>query len=288
MAEVIRGVAPDVVLLLGLDVDYGGHAVRALADLIGPGLYPHHYAPPGNRGLWRDDDGDGDNRLGEPEDAEGYGLFPGNGGAAILSRYPVAEVENLSSALWSAMPDSLHGDDIRGGQRLSTTMHWDVSVALPGGDALSLWAWHATAPVFDGPADENGRRNHDEAAVWVRRLERRPEAEPVVLGVSNLDPADGDGRAEAMAALLSHPRLQDPRPESMGGRAVADAGHLGDPSLDTATFPTGPGNLRVDYILPSRAWRVVDSGVVWPTGGALAETVVAASRHRLVWVDVDR
>ena len=42
---------------------------------------------------------------------------------------------------------------------------------------------------------------------------------------------------------------------------------------------TGP--MRVDYILPSRDWQVLDAGLIWPEGED-------ASRHALVWVDLTR
>jgi hypothetical protein len=114
------------------------------------------------------------------------------------------------------------------------------------------------------------------------------------MGNSNLDPADGDGFSTAMAAVLTDARLQDPRPQSAGGLAAADAGHAGDPALDTADWPDGtPGNLRVSYVLPSADWRVLSSGVIWPApdmeqDAELAADVGLAGPHRLVWVDVER
>ena len=70
----------------------------------------------------------------------------------------------------------------------------------------------------------------------------------------------------------------------------ANAGQRGDPALDTADWPEadGPGNLRVDLVLPSRDLTVRASGVLWPAPGQpLAETAATASPHRLVWVDLD-
>jgi hypothetical protein len=115
------------------------------------------------------------------------------------------------------------------------------------------------------------------------------------MGNLNIDPADGAGLRDALHALLAHPALQDPRPASAGGAAAAtaqggaNAGHAGDPAMDTADFrdDPGPGNLRVDYILPSADLRVTASGVLWPPpDDPFAETVAAAARHRLVWVDI--
>ena len=33
--------------------------------------------------------------------------------------------------------------------------------------------------------------------------------------------------------------------------------------------------------------KVLDAGVFWPEGGPLAKAALAASAHRLVWVDLD-
>ena len=130
-----------------------------------------------------------------------------------------------------------------------------------------------------------------------------PDAAVVVLGDLNLDPEDGDGRREAIRRLLGHPRLQDPRPVSDGGRAAAvsqggaNAAQAGDPALDTADWQDegggAPGNMRVDFALPSRGLEVAGAGVFWPApDDALARLIAergderASSDHRLVWVDV--
>ncbi|MEZ5459532.1 MAG: hypothetical protein R3E65_09560 [Steroidobacteraceae bacterium] len=70
----------------------------------------------------------------------------------------------------------------------------------------------------------------------------------------------------------------------------ANRGQAGPPGEDTADFgDTGasPGNLRVDYVLPSRDLVVCASGVYWPAEpDAAAAAALAATDHRLVWVDV--
>ena len=104
----------------------------------------------------------------------------------------------------------------------------------------------------------------------------------------------------AVTALVTHRRLQDPRPASDGGRAAADAqgganaGHRGDPALDTADWrdQNGPGNLRVDYVLPDRRLKLLDAGVFWPLPEApefalIGEGRPVSSDHRLVWIDVE-
>ena len=67
--------------------------------------------------------------------------------------------------------------------------------------------------------------------------------------------------------------------------------HEGDPAFDTADFAEPPGNLRVDYVLPSKGLRILDGGVFWPTTDDPLFSLVGtfpfpSSDHRLVWVDV--
>ncbi|MEL6642018.1 MAG: endonuclease/exonuclease/phosphatase family protein, partial [Pseudomonadota bacterium] len=107
-------------------------------------------------------------------------------------------------------------------------------------------------------------------------------------------PMDGEGRTEVLEALLAHPSLQDPKPRSDGGLAASNPDHIGDPGLDTADWAeTGPGNLRVSYVLPATTWEVVDAGVFWPAAhdpqaALLGGDGRAAGPHRLVWVDIRR
>ncbi|MFN6952647.1 MAG: endonuclease/exonuclease/phosphatase family protein [Albidovulum sp.] len=306
-AQVIAGAAPDVIVLTGFDYDLDGIALQAFAERVraSGADYPHRLALRPNTGLATGRDLDGDGAKGGPGDAQGFGRFSGEGGMAVLSRFPIGPVSDYSSFLWRDLPRNLMAgaglpEDAAAVQRLSSAGHWAVPVTLPGGQVLTLLAWKATPPVFDGPEDRNGRRNHDEAAFWLRLLDGElpfpaPSGPFVLLGDANLDPVDGDGRADALTALLSDPRLQDPRPTSPGGVAAASAqaganvSQAGDPALDTADWPDagGPGNLRVDYVLPSSDLFIKEAAVWWPAPDAPgAATAAAASRHRLVYVNI--
>ncbi len=294
---VITSARPDVILLTDIDYDHGLIALNLLADQLATAgaPYPYRFALAPNTGLPTGLDLDGNGRLSEARDAMGYGRFAGDGGMAILSRYPIDDtaVQDMAGLLWRDLPGAILPPDLKPDtariQRLSTTGHWSVPLILPGGN-LTLMAWHASPPVFDGPEDRNGRRNHDEAALWRHYLDGAlpftpPDGPFVLLGDANLDPKDGDGRNAALISLLTHPRLQDPTQRS--ATTHTDPGHKGDPATDTAHFPDGPGALRVDYVLPSRDLTVTASGVIWPADGdPLLPTVTAASRHRLVWVDI--
>jgi hypothetical protein len=146
---------------------------------------------------------------------------------------------------------------------------------------LSLLAYAATPPVFDGPEDRNGRRNADETALWLRLLEgglgEPPVAPFVVIGKSNLDPVDGEGLNGPINDLLR--RLGDPMPRG----AAPDDGGKGDPGLDTVLLKSGQG-LRVDVILPSPDLTFLDGGVLWPVPGS---DVAKASSHGPVWLRLD-
>lgn len=305
-AQVIAAAAPDVILLTGFDYDLGGVALEAFAARVraAGADYPHRLALRPNTGMATGLDLDGDGESGGPGDAQGFGRFAGEGGMAVLSRFKLGPATDYSAFPWRALPGNLMGGaglspEAAAVQRLSSTGHWAVPVTLPDGTVLTLLAWMATPPVFDGAEDRNGRRNHDEAAFWLRLLDGAlpfavPSAPFVLLGDANLDPVDGDGRAEALASLLSDSRLQDPRPASPGAVAAAsaqggaNATQAGDPALDTADWPDdgGPGNLRVDYVLPSSGLVARNAAVWWPVPGAAADLAAAASRHRLVYVDI--
>lgn len=283
-AQVIAGIAPDAILLTGLDWDLDNRALTAFADLLAAQGHPmpHRHATQPNRGLPTGLDLDGDGRAGRPRDAQGYGAFTGQSGLAILSRLPIAGVTDHSATLWrdvpgNRMPDSPHADI----QRLSSTAHWDVALTTPAGP-LHLLALAATPPAFE---DRNPARNHDEVTFWLSHL---PDAPFAILGNLNVDPRDGDGDPATLAALADVTQDPQPRGAWQPPQTGPNAAHRGDPALDTAEYDRAPGNLRLDYVLPATGLRVLDAGVLWPApDDPLAEPVALASHRKLVWVDLD-
>lgn len=300
----IAAVAPDVLVLTAFDYDAEGRALAALADaLAAQGLdLPHRFAALPNSGMESGLDLDGNGTAGEARDAQGYGRFAGQGGLALLSRWPVraGEVQDFSALLWRDLPGAtvpvsdgapFPSDAAQAVQRLSSTAHWIVPVDGPGG-RFDVMMWSATPPVFDGPEDANGLRNRDELRLWQAVLDGQvgiaPGAHFVIAGNANLDPADGEGDHAALSGLLADPRLTDPHPASDGARLAADVGHTGPPAEDTADW-TGPGNLRVSYVLPSAAWRVAAAGVFWPPpNDPQAALLDGGGPHRIVWADLRR
>lgn len=253
-------------------------------------------------------------------DCFGYGEFPGQYGFVIYSRFPIRpeRVRTFQLFKWRDMPGALIPDgwyspEELGVFRLSSKTHADVPIELAPGRVFHLLASHPTPPTFDGPEDRNGRRNHDEIRLWADYLNgasylkddagRRgglSDGVPfVMVGDLNADPQDGDSHARAIDQLLSHPRINASfKPASVGGveqarlQGGANVRHRGDPAYDTADFgdrpPYGPGNLRIDYVLPSRrGWLVRGGGVFWPAADVPAAELVKASDHRLVFLDLE-
>lgn len=298
---VISSTSPDILLLQDFDFDFDLHALTAFRDALietGGPQYPFVFALRPNTGMATGLDMDGNGKMGEARDAQGYGRFNGQSGLALLSRLPVETdaVRDFSAFLWRDLPGAIlprvnnapfPSEQAQAVQRLSSVGHWDVPVRLRDGSLLHLLTFHATTPVYDGDEDRNGRRNHDEVLFWVKLLDNAlpfapPQGSVVVLGDANLDPKAGAGRRAAITALLEHPALQDPTPVSDGAAELGDA-------TDTVDWnEPRPGNLRVDYVLPSAGLRISGSGVYWPVEGQPgAQEAANASRHRLVWVDLD-
>ncbi|MFE1080910.1 endonuclease/exonuclease/phosphatase family protein [Nocardiopsis alba] len=345
IAEIIQHVRPDVLLVNEFDHDDEGEGLRLFQDnylSVGqngadPIDYPYVYSAPVNTGVASGVDLNGDGvAVTEPgtpeyaEDAFGYGLFPGQYGMAVLSKYPIVtdEVRTFQTFRWADMPDALLPTDPETGGsyyseealevlRLSSKSHWDVPIDTGRGRPVHLLASHPTPPTFDGPERRNVARNHDEIRFWADYVTRRdsgyiyddegvrgglaPGAPFVIAGDLNADPNDGDGHPEAVTRLLDHRAVVDVRPSSQGGRGAAqrqggaNEDHVGDPGLDSADFndEPGPGNLRVDYVLPSRSLPARGSGVFWPTVDdplfrLTGDYPFPSSDHRLVWVDVAR
>ena len=236
-------------------------------------------------------------------DAWGFGTFPGQYGMALFVREDLTvlrdSIRTFRLLTWSSMPNALtpvdsmtgerwYGPDEWQAMRLSSKSHWDVPVQTPAGRVLHVLASHPTPPGFDGAADRNGRRNHDEIRLWADYLSDaayvrddsgrvgglHAGAAFVVVGDQNADPDEGDGRTGAIQSLLDHPRVHHPIPTATraGQRAFPDL----DPD-DTAQW-----GLRADYVLPSATLKVMDSGVWRP----LRTPDVPVSDHFPVWVDV--
>lgn len=269
-------IRPDVITLQGIDYDLRQTALAALIDTLrDAGLsYDHHFASAPNAGEASGLDLNGDGTLGDADDAHGFGRYSGMGGMAVLSRFPIEQdaMEDFTPMLWRDLSGHIYpmlgetpfgGEDVFAIHRLSSRGHWVVPIKTPEHGTFRLMTFHAT-PIYDGEEDRNGRRNHDEVAFWLDYLKFDTNPQPFILGgTANIDPVRGSGRRKAIKALLTSPVLQNP----FDDRPTAD---FRDPL---------PGDLRVDYLLPSIDWQVVNHGIV---------SAPEASRHSLLWVDITR
>jgi hypothetical protein len=291
--------------------------------------FPYSFTAESNTGVASGLDLNNDGRIEGGEDALGFGEFPGQYAMALLSRFPIdrARVRTFRNFLWRNMPRALLPDDPDTKAPddwysaaelavlpLSSKSHWDVPVRI-GNVTLHLLASHPTPPAFDGPEDRNGRRNHDEIRFWSDYLSAATSGYIrddtgrsgglrgkafIIMGDQNSDPVDGGSLNEAIRALLAHPRVDSrfvPQstgaPEASAAQGGANLAQTGDARFDTADFnDRAVGNLRVDYLLPSKALRVCGGGVFWPAQSEPAASLVWGDRpapssdHRLVWLDV--
>jgi hypothetical protein len=329
VAEIIQRVRPDVILLNEFDYDASGEALDlfqrdylAIGQNGAPSIqYPYHYIAPVNTGVPSGKDFDNDGAIGGPDDAYGFGDFPGQYGMAVLSMYPIEtdRLRTFQTFLWQDMPEAMlptypdgspyYSADELAVFRLSSKSHWDVPVDVDG-KTLHLLASHPTPPVFDDGTlgvdqdvvDWNGTRNHDEIRFWADYVDPEKsgyiyddsgragglpaETRFVILGDLNADPVEGDSTAQAILQMLDHPRIQDPEPTSVGATENTGA------RFESTPDDTIEDGMRLDYVLPSVFGVTAEQGrVFWPGRNYDLSRLtgfqdVISSDHRLVWEDL--
>lgn len=323
IASIIQHVRPDILLLNEFDFiedpergvklfqkNFLQHSQHQQAVID----YPYFYYAPVNTGQPSGFDLDNDGTISTAgADAWGFGKYPGHYGMLVLSRYPLKleESRTFKNFKWKDMPNfqktvKADGSDWYSQEAwqempLSSKSHWDL-VADVKGTPVHLLISHPTPPVFDGPEDRNGKRNHDEVRFWVDYLTKGKSSyiyddkglkggltgnqRFVILGDLNSSTLDGDSDKNAIGALLSHPSVaQNATPTSTGGK-------INSPHIAHGNTHTSAWRMRADYALPSSfGFKVKNTGVFWPVAGeALYETVSdreSSSDHRLVWVELE-
>ncbi len=338
VAEALQRIQPDVLLLNEFDYDGAGDGMRLFQENflavaqqpeLAPLVYPYRYSAPSNTGVSSGFDLDNNGAAvtapgteAYGNDCFGFGVFPGQYGLAVFSKFPIdpAKVRSFQHFKWKDMPGAqlllnsgspplttFYTAAEREVLRLSSKTHLDIPVDLGGGITAHLLASHPTPPKFDGGEDRTGQRTYDEIRFWADYID--PDragyiyddqgltgglaegARFVIEGDQNSDPNDGDkvGGVAAAGQLTRH-RLVNAAftPSSAGAAAFpGGAGQTGNKGQDTAAFR---GGLRVDYVLPSKAgFSIFTGGVFWPGPSDPLRTVVAdldPSDHHMVWVDL--
>lgn len=239
-------------------------------------------------------------------DCWGFGTFPGQYGMALLvdSRLKIMADEARTFRLmpWDFIPGALLPYKADGTPwlsteeqrdfRLSSKSHWDVPVKLPNNATVHFLCSHPTPPVFDGPEDRNGKRNHDEIRFWADYIENASyivddtntpggldkRAHFVIIGDLNADANEGESyKNPIQSSLLTSRRLHEDNPP------VSFTDIYGLEPDDTSSF-----KLRVDYILPARTLGVLKSGV-WreaPLDPATGNKMNFPSDHFPVWMEL--
>ena len=335
IAAVIQHQRPNILLLNEFDYDAQAIAVNIFQknflavsqDNQTPISYPYFYIAPVNTGVQSGMDLDNNGKLGgdgrdRGNDAFGYGLHPGQYGMLVLSKFPIdeAKIRTFQNLLWKNLPGAMipinpvtsrpwYTPEVWARLRLSSKSHWDVPIKTPNGTVHFLVS-HPTPPVFDGPEDRNGTRNHDEIKLWAEYLNNKnsqwlcddknscgglpDNARFVIAGDLNADPTDGDGVPGTMRQLLEHPRVLNYNTPISEGAVIsaktvgqANLNHRGNAADDTGDFGPKVGNMRLDYVLPSAGMEVKASGVFWLKPGDAGYQWMDASDHHMVWVDVE-
>ena len=322
IAEIIQRTRPDVILLNEFDyIDSPQLGVKAFINNFlskphgdaQPIDYPYVFVGPSNTGLPTTFDLDNNGKVeGFGADAQGFGQYYGHYGMALLSRYPIdyQHIRTFAQFRWADMPQALapvYPDTQKPfyepqewqSLRLSSKSHWDVPVMV-NDKTLHVLVSHPTPPVFDGPDDHNGARNHDEVRFWHDYI--RPQHASyiyddrgvygglaansafVIMGDQNAATDGGNARKEAIRALLTSPLVnQTFIPQSEGGKE-------NKPDVNGSQYHTSGWGMRVDYVIPSYQLNVINGGVFWPAKDDALYRLVkdrkSSSDHRLVWLEV--
>lgn len=330
IAEIVQRVRPEVILINEFDYDpaavdlFRDNYLEVSQNGAAPIDYPYSFIAPSNTGIPSGFDLDNDGTVGGPNDALGFGFFPGNFGLVVFSQHPIGDVRTFQHFLWKDMPGALlpidpatdeswYSEEELAVLPLSSKSHWDVEIDF-GYQQVHFLVSHPTPPVFDGAEDRNGTRNFDEIRFWADYISPTRSGYIyddngaygglggndlfVIAGDQNSDPLDGDSIPGAIQQLLNNPRVNSSNaPTSPGGIWASETQgginetHLSNPAMDTADFSdTAPGNLRADYVLPSRPIRIINSAVFWPPEGNRYFYLTGvfpfpSSDHRLVWID---
>ena len=322
IAEIIQKINPDIILLNEFDrVSENSQELKLFINRYlqqsqngqAAVSYPYFYQGPVNTGVVAPVDLNGNGKPSEtPADTYGFGLFPGHYGMALLSKFPIdtQKIRTFQKFKWKDMADALKPINPETNKshyskqawdifRLSSKSHWDITVMV-NDKPLHILAAHPTPPVFDGPEDRNGKRNHDEIRLLTDYISKGKadylyddnnikggikDSHPfVILGDLNASAVEGDAINRSIAALLAHEKVNDPLPSSEGGA-------LNSESNQFAPYHTAYWRMRADYVLPSSfGIELLDAGVFWPKDTEqdfrLIKDRAASSDHRLVWIDI--
>ena len=244
VAEIIQRVRPDVLLINEFDFDPGGRlrrcsrttTCRCPTTAPTPINYPYRYVAPSNTGIPSGFDLNNNGVVGGPDDAFGFGLFPGQFGMAVYSMYPIdlergphvpdVPLEGHAGRAAARRPGTAGaGGLVLAGRarRLPALLEEPLGPADP--DRREDRALPRQPPDAAGLRRPRGPQRHPQPRrdpVLGRLHHARPTAryiyddegdggglEPgarfVIAGDQNSDPLDGDSIPGSIQQLLDHP-----------------------------------------------------------------------------------
>src|SRR5690606_36097991 len=113
IAEIIQRTRPDVLLINEFDYDpiavdlFREDYLDVAQNGADPIDYPYAFVAPSNTGIPSGYDLNNDGIVGGPDDAFGFGFFPGQYGMVVYSKYPIAGARTFQHFLWKDMPGAL-------------------------------------------------------------------------------------------------------------------------------------------------------------------------------------
>src|SRR4051812_32382371 len=170
-AAAIQAIRPDVLMLNEIDGYVAGRSesppkLFAERYLKHPQFgetpidFPHLFYRESNTGEPIGIDMDGDGKTDGPEDAFGFGRYPGEYDMALYSRFPIDQIQarTFRMLLWKNVPGRLIPDGEDGRPkfyskkqvdvfRLSSKSHWDVPINV-NGSVIHILACLPTPPIF--------------------------------------------------------------------------------------------------------------------------------------------
>ena len=193
IAEIIQRTSPDVLLVNEFDFVEDGVAAELFRDNYlevpqngaDPVEYPYYFVAPSNTGIPTGFDLNNNGVIGGGDDAFGFGLFPGQFGMAVYSKYPIDHdaVRTFQHFLWKDMPGAccrrtscpadFYSPEEQDILRLSSKSHWDVPISLSGRRPCTSSSATRPRPPSTAPRTATGRRNHDEIRFWADYISAR-------------------------------------------------------------------------------------------------------------------
>ncbi|MBQ4832437.1 endonuclease/exonuclease/phosphatase family protein [Pseudoalteromonas sp. MMG010] len=319
IAEIIQRVRPNVLLLnefdyvdkqAGIDV-FVNNYLKVSQKQQQPIDYPYIYLAPVNTGVPSGFDLDNNGKVTDNMgDAYGFGFFPGHYAMVLLSQYPIdfdkartfqkfktKDMPNAQIPVNPSTNENWYSAQELDAIRLSSKSFWDVPIIIDD-KPLHILASHPTPPVFDGPEDRNGMRNHNEVRLVADYVLNKnyiyddkgikggldTQSRFVILGDLNAAPIGDKARVDTTDQLLKNKMINASYvPQSEGAKQEYIKPY--------AKNYTANWQARVDYVLPSNyGLQIQQGGVFWPMKSSPLYRLIkdrnASSDHRMVWLDI--